>query len=211
MPEPVVASASETLRDAEEHLRLIRSVMERSTRYSTFSGYSGILVGATCAVGSGLQALADRHGPDSGAFLLRWFCVSLVCLLIDLALTKRRAAQVGKSIVSHLGRQMAGAAGPALAAALAITVLLVRRWLFVETYLVWSLCYGAAVCAVGLLSQRDVTALGISFVVAGLIGGFIVLLGPAELPGAGGPIFIACTFGLFHVAYGIRVARRDGW
>lgn len=211
MPEPVVATASEALRDAEEHLRLIRSVMERSTRYSTFSGYSGILVGATCAVGAVLQALADRNGPDSGAFLLRWFCVAFVCLLVDLALTKRRAARVGKSIVSHLGRQMAGAAGPALAAASALTFLLVRRWLFLETYLVWSLCYGAAVCAVGLLSQRDVMWLGLAFVAAGLVGSLVVALGPADLPCAGGPGFVACTFGLFHAVYGIHVARRDGW
>ena len=48
------------LDEARENLRVIRQVMERSTKYSTLSGLSGVLVGLVAIVG----VLATAHVGD---------------------------------------------------------------------------------------------------------------------------------------------------
>ena len=40
-----------SLDEARDHLRVIRQTMERSTQYSTLSGWSGILIGIVAIVG----------------------------------------------------------------------------------------------------------------------------------------------------------------
>ncbi len=68
---------------------------------------------------------------------------------------------------------------------------------------VWMLCYGLAICAVGLFSVKPVSVLGAAFVLAGAV---TLLLPPsAQLP------MMALTFGGFHIGYGILMARRHGW
>jgi hypothetical protein len=56
----VVTSAGE----AEEHLRVIRQAMERSTKHSTLSGLSGILVGLQALVGYFLTRDVALNAPD---------------------------------------------------------------------------------------------------------------------------------------------------
>ena len=65
------------------------------------------------------------------------------------------------------------------------------------------LCYGLAICAVGLFSVRPVSFLGAAFVLAGALTLF--LSGPSHL------YMMALTFGGFHILYGLWTARRDGW
>jgi len=92
--------------------------MERSTKYSTFSGLSGVLAGIASIVGC-LVTGAVSHtvpSPDAfrGLFLAIWASVILFAIGADYLLTKRRAAQVGKRILSRLGKQMALASAPGL-------------------------------------------------------------------------------------------------
>src|SRR5947209_19460690 len=87
-------------REAEENLRFIRSLMERSTKYSTFSGLSGILAGFASIVGCVVtRSLAQRHpgiAEFKAVFLLTWSLVILFAVGTDFLLQKRRAATVGK-------------------------------------------------------------------------------------------------------------------
>src|SRR5579871_2585605 len=97
-------------REAEENLRVIRELMERSTKYSTFSGLSGVLAGTASIVGCIATSLLAQRYPDPGAFrtsfLMIWSLVILLAIGGDFLLTKRRATRVGKRIVSRLGKQM---------------------------------------------------------------------------------------------------------
>src|SRR5215467_14331326 len=94
------------VQEAQENLRVIRELMERSTRYSTFSGLSGVCAGLVSIFGCVLQRFwVPSLAPTAraSAFLLDWTVVIALAIGIDFLLTKRRAPQVGKTINSRLG------------------------------------------------------------------------------------------------------------
>ena len=190
---------------AQENLRIIRNLMERSTRYSTFSGLSGVLAGTASIVGCLVtRALTTRGGvEDNGAFLLTWSLVIVFAIGADYLLMKRRAKRVGKTIVSQLGKQMLLASAPGLGTGALLTLFLLQHGLMVHVYPVWMLCYGSAVAAVGLFSQREVSSLGAAFVLAGAATLF--------LPVAFGLPAMGLVFGGFHIVYGLIMSRKDGW
>ena len=194
------------LREAEENLRVIRELMERSTKYSTFSGLSGILAGLYSIVGCIVTSLLPAASTDAPAFripfLVTWSLVIFCAVATDALLMKRRAARVGKRIVSRLGKQMIYAAGPGLGTGALLTLWLARHNLITSVYPVWMLCYGIAVCAVGQFSQREVKTLGVAF----LLTGTLCLL----VPGLGLGL-MALAFGGFHIAYALVISRKDGW
>ena len=151
-------------REAEENLRVIRALMERSTKFSTFSGLSGICAGLASIVGC---VVTHRLGPDptnfAVAFLFTWSVVIVVAVGVDYLLMKRRAARVGKRVLSRLGKQMVIASAPGLGAGAMLTLYLLQHKLLADVYPVWMLAYGIAVCATGLFSQREVSYLGAGF------------------------------------------------
>lgn len=185
--------------EASENLRVIRELMERSTRHSTFSGLSGILAGSAAILGA---ILTHNLQPKSGKiFLLIWSAVVLFALTNDYFLTKRRARGVGKRIISRLGKQMALASVPGLGMGALMTLFFWQHNLLDYIYPVWMLCYGIAVLAVGLFSQREVSYLGCAFLVAGAVN---LLLFPAH-----GLMGMAFSFGGLHIIYGILIGRKD--
>ena len=194
-------------REAEENLRVIRQLMERSTKYSTFSGFSGVLAGAASIVGCLVTGWLAKTYTDPAAFrsafLLTWSLVIVFAVGADYLLTKRRAARVGKRILSRLGKQMLIASAPGLGTGALLTLYFLQRNLLTDIYAFWMLCYGVAVCAVGLFSQREVSYLGAAF----LLAGALTLLFLPHL----GLLMMALAFGGFHILYGIAVSRKDGW
>lgn len=193
-------------REAEENLRVIREVMERSTKYSTFSGLSGVLAGVASIIGCLVTWTLLYHPPNTDGFripfFLTWTVVLLFSITADYLIMKRRAVRVGKRIVSRLGKQMVYAAGPGLGTGALLTLWLLQHDMLTSIYPIWMLCYGIAVCAVGQFSQREVKVLGVAF----LLAGAMTMLMPSL-----GLFMIAVTFGGFHIIYAIVMSRRDGW
>jgi len=205
---PVLRSFPEPdAREAEENLRSIRELMERSTRHSTFSGLSGVMAGSASIVGCVVtQALTQRSLPTGEFridFVTIWALVITAAIGMDYLLTKRKAARVGKRIISRLGKQMVIGAGPGLGTGAMLTLFFMQRNIITEIYPMWMLCYGCAVSSVGLFSQREVLYLGAAFLVAGA-------LTLALIPTWGLPM-MAVTFGGFHIGYGLAMSRKDGW
>ncbi len=199
------------LEEARENLRVIRQTMERSTKYSTLSGLSGVLVGCVAIVGVWLTYFLSRTGLPADGFAphsllplaLIWSSVLVLAIGIDFLANKRRAARVGKSVFSPLGWHIVLAALPGFLAGAALTVFFVQHGLLYSVWGAWMLCYGLAICAVGLFSIKPVSALGGAFVLAGMA----TLLLPARL----GLPMMALAFGGFHIGYGVLMARRHGW
>jgi hypothetical protein len=193
-------------REAQENLRIIRGLMERSTKHSTFSGYSGILAGLASIVGcmatSSLVSRGSGTPEFRQSFLAIWSSVILFALTCDYLLTKRRAEGVGKRILSRLGKQMVLGATPGLGTGGLLTFVLLQHNLINTVYAVWMLCYGIAVSAVGQFSQREVSYLGAAFLCAGAL----TICTPSL-----GLTMMAIAFGGFHMAYGIAMSRKDGW
>ncbi|HLK60263.1 MAG TPA: hypothetical protein VKU00_27115 [Chthonomonadaceae bacterium] len=194
-------------REAEENLRVIRGLMERSTKHSTFSGVSGVLAGvasiAGCLITNSLRQTVLHPADYQADFLVTWTLVICFAIGADYLLTKRRAAMVGKRILSHLGKQMTIASAPGLGTGVLVTLYFLQHGILDQIFPIWMLCYGIAVCAVGLFSQREVTYLGAAFLGTGAITLF--------LPPQWGLPMMAVAFGGFHIGYGILMGRKDGW
>ena len=197
------------LDEAREHLRVIRQTMERSTKYSTLSGLSGVLIGLTAIIGvliSQRIIMAAPHPERKIQLLLGalWLAVLAVAVSIEFVCNKRRAARIGKRVASPLGAHIIVAALPSFIAATVLTAFfLIHQQLFSSVWGVWMLCYGLAICAVGLFSVRPVTYLGAAFVLAGAV----TLLLPNQIH----LFMMALTFGGFHIVYGVLMARKHGW
>ncbi len=197
---------------AAENLRVIRDMMERSTKHSTFSGLSGVLAGSYSIIGALLQWLWIPNAfplYPIRSFLILWSIVIACTIGTDFLLTKRKAARVGKTVRSRLGRQMILAAGPALFTGALLTLVFAQMQTFAPIYPLWMLSYGTAICAVGLFSQKEVSWLGWAFLTAGFVTlALQVVTLRSETVGLA---MTALSFGGFHIVYGIAVSRRDGW
>jgi hypothetical protein len=200
----VVTSASE----AEEHLRVIRQAMERSTKHSTLSGLSGVLAGLYALAAAFFAPTAITTLSQKALFCLTWGATLTLAGLTDILLTKRRAAQVGKRAFSPLGAQLSRAAAPGLLLGVGVTLfhLLHPQALGTYVYGMWILSYAVALLAVGMLSRKEVSVMGWAFLIAGIVAlvlpeGFIV--GPRAL--------MAVTFGGFHIVYGLWMGTKYGW
>jgi hypothetical protein len=199
--------------EAQENLRVIRDLMERSTKYSTFSGFSGVFAGLVSIAGAIIQQFVINPLPEatrSAAFLLNWSLVVALAIGADFMLTKRRAPLVGKTILSRLGKQMVFAAGPGLGMGGLLTLALLKLGHVEYVYPFWMLTYGTAVSAVGLFSQKEVQRLGWAFLGAGVLTLGLQAVAPASAAQLG-LAMTAVTFGGLHIAYGLSVSRRGGW
>ena len=200
----IVTSAGE----AEEHLRVIRQAMERSTKHSTLSGLSGVLAGCYAIVAAVLAPTRLESWEEKLLFVAIWGAALLLSLVTDALLTKRRAAQVGKRAFSPLGAQLARAVAPGLLAGAGITLFHLLHPEALGTYLygLWILCYAVALLAIGMFSRREVSIMGWAFLATGVVAlllpaGFII--GPRAL--------MALTFGGFHIVYGLWMGLKYGW
>jgi hypothetical protein len=199
------------LEEARENLRVIRQTMERSTKYSTLSGLSGVLIGLTAVTGVvisqvSLARAGASHTLDRTDYLHLgpiWLGVLALAVAIEFACNKRRAAEVGKRVASPLGAHILVAALPSFFGAVLLTLFFYLHGLAPFVWGVWMLCYGLAICAVGLFSVRPVSYLGAAFVLAGAVT--LLLPAPYHLP------MMAVAFGGFHIVYGVLMARKHGW
>ncbi len=203
----IVTSAGE----AEEHLRVIRQAMERSTKHSTLSGLSGVIVGLLALAGCALTqtVVKDAPSPDwKYMFVGVWAAVLILALVTDYVLTKRRAARVGKRAFSPLGRHLTRAAAPGFISGVALCLFYVLHPGQIGAYLygIWMLCYAVSLLAVGMFSIREVSILGWAFLAAGATT--LLLPGDFFLTPR---IMMAVTFGGFHIVYGIWMGNKYGW
>ena len=199
------------LEEARENLRVIRQTMERSTKYSTLSGLSGVLIGLTAIVSVVVtsRVLDGRlHAHQSAQAVypelgLLWLIELALAVGIEFACNKRRARHIGKRVASPLGAHILVAALPSFVAALALTAFFALHGLAPFVWGIWMLTYGLAICAVGLFSVRPVSYLGAAFVLAGAV----TLLLPVQYS----LLMMGLTFGGFHIVYGVLMAKRHGW
>lgn len=198
------------LEEACANLRHIRDVMERSTRHSTFSGRSGLLVGLWAILGVAVTHYVVQSGPIAESslhihlalFAATWLAVLLVSAATDYLLTKRPAVAVGKTVFSPLGARVAQAIAPGFFAGLAISLYLVATHQVAHVWAFWMICYGLAGCAVGNFSVRPVSVLAWAFLLAGCATLF--------LPVSWGLGMMALSFGGFHIAYGLWTGLTRG-
>jgi hypothetical protein len=202
--------------EIQDELASIRSLMERSSKFISLSGLSGILAGVYALIGAGLAYNIIQTDPlyihtykDSSVGLFygcEGFClptpvrllviagiVLIASILTGIILSIRKAKRKGQSFWSKTSRELLfHMAVPLIAGGLVIIIFIARGYygVVVPVSLIF---YGLALVAAGNFTFAGVKSLGLCEIILGLIA--------ALFPGYG-LYFWAFGFGILHIIYG---------
>jgi len=185
-------------RDPADQLRFIRRTMEAAGAFTAVSGAGQIAVGSIGLV----AAMMAAQTSTSGRWLAVWLGAAVVAVAVSGLTIARKAARLHLPLWSGPTRRFAISFFPALVAGAILTLFLFPTEVADRLPGVWLLVYGAGVTAGGAASLRLVPVMGVC-----LMG-----IGAAALaaPAAWGDGFMAFGFGVVHILFGIRLARRHG-
>lgn len=201
-----MSSPNESLQTLAE----IRDLMNRSSKFLSLSGLSGISAGIVALVGAGVAHLKLNTGYLSyeGAGLLTnstrrevfefllidGACVLLAAILLGVFFTVRKARHLGESVWNAASKRLLVSLLIPLATGGIFCLALLNYGIVWVTFPATLIFYGLALLNASRYTLRDVEYLGISQVVVGLISLF--LTGYNLLMWAFG-------FGVLHIIYGM--------
>jgi len=202
-------------KDIYEDISSIKTIMERSTKFISLSGLSGIMAGIYALIGAGIayslipmhleRKLFDRSSdqPIVGAYQTRenltiyLFIVAVTVLVLSVGtgiwLTTRKAKRRGQAVWNPSSRALLkNGLLPLLTGGCFVIILLTKHHygIIAPGCLVF---YGLALVAASQYTFGDVRWLGIMEIILGLIA----LLFPGY-----GLLFWALGFGVLHILYG---------
>jgi hypothetical protein len=197
-----------------EHLREIRSLMERSSRFISLSGLSGIAAGIFALIGAAAVYVYFDISPfddhlvyyaDVVAAERSWGIDYLTFFFLDAALvfifavaggiffTTRKAKQKGQKIWDKLTQKLLLNLLIPLAAGGIFCLALMKHGEFGLVAPATLVFYGLALVNAGKYTLSDIHYLGLSEIVLGLIASFYIGYGLE---------FWAIGFGVLHIIYG---------
>jgi hypothetical protein len=218
--------------DAEDHLRIIRSLMEKATIYRAISAQAALIGGVLAVLAGGLlaggndpfvKALASSKMHAANAevygFQLKWIAVLALCLAANFFFLYRDAQRRGEPFVSPGMRTALRAMVPALFTGAVVTSLWARDLL----PQMWMIFYGLAVLSTAHFAPGSLIRLGWAFLLTGLTLAIVdgeTYMGlrehvaipdpaPKAVPAWTYPdALMACIFGGYHLIYAACTLRR---
>ena len=218
--------------DAEDHLRIIRSLMEKATIYRAISAQAALIGGVLACIAGGLLAgshdvflkLLEKSQIDPAnrevfGFQLKWFVVLVLTGAANFYFLYRDALRRGEAFVSPGMKTALTAMTPALFAGGVFSTL----WSVEGMPQIFMIFYGLALLSTAHFAPRSLIRLGWAFLLSGLA---LVMLNGKELlhlvdhvtipdrtPKAPPPwtypdALMACTFGAYHLIYAACTTRR---
>lgn len=195
---PGPMAQSEAIRALAE----IRSVVDRSTRYSTFSALSGFLAGGAALLGSGFCGRWTQipgASPDDWNFVKVWAGVFIFAAVQYGMLTALKARKRGEAFWTPIARTAFNALlGPFIAGFL-MTLAVVKTGDFQYLPTMWLILYGCGLWSVSFFSPTFLRWLGVAFMILGVVA-FLI----KEYSG----LWLGLGFGGLHVVFGIVVLMR---
>jgi hypothetical protein len=200
--------------EAEDHLRVIRSLMERATIYRAIS--------APTALAGGLLALAtsaaiwwsdqrDAPGFDARLFAEIWLVILAVVLAINAFFVRREARRDGRVFLSSGARLALRAVAPCLILPGATTIWFFENAAPIDKEIlvaVWIIFYGLSLLATALFAPRSLVMLGWAFLLSGVVYLFWPKSFLTDSHGLVPNLAMGFTFGLYHLVYAICVWPR---
>ncbi len=191
--------------EAEENLRVIRSLMEKATVYRAVSA-PGALVGGLCSVLLSLVALTKSSPMEPTRFVEPWLAVLLITAVANFGLLWRDAVRRGEPFVSPGMRLALRAMIPALlGGALCLCIRAENGFALIAS--LWVLFYGISLLAASHFAPKSICWLGRAFFAAGagLLLGSSQISAWARLTHHSGiaHAIMGGTFGLFHLLYAV--------
>jgi hypothetical protein len=201
-----------------ETLAEIRALMERSSRFISLSGLSGVFAGIFALLGvaalalrfelpytlEGYQSRAinvyGNPNPDFYRFILVDALIILVAsLAIVILLTTRRARRNNLPIWDKSARRVLWNMFIPLSAGGLFCLVLLMHGFVALVAPATLLFYGLALLNTSKYSLPDIRYLALSEISLGLVGSFFI---------GYGLFFWAIGFGLFHILYGARMYQK---
>lgn len=198
---------------AEESIKVIRDIMERSAGYTIFSGLSGIIAGLLSLIGCYLseQVWAGEQTIDQNAhYLIIWFSILALAIVQDRVLAERKARKSGQTTWTPATYQAIKAILPGMCLAFALSL---RALIIYDYDAIPAICilgYAVSLCAAGMFSIYELRVFGVVQLVTGVIALFLPLIPRFNHPQTA-LYFMALSFGVYHIIYGLIMWRKYGW
>lgn len=200
---------------AEEHLRVIRSLMERATIYRAISAPTALVGGITALLVTGYLFWRSRAGTGlsttamSREFTASWLVAPAIGVAANTLFLWRGAVRGQRPFFSPGLRLALRSISPSILLAAVFTFAVARAPnVVVPTVLTvsWILLYGLALLATSAFSPRSLSILGWCFVLSGCL--CLLLLSTRSVGGETlwdshdqATLAMGLTFGIFHLVY----------
>ncbi len=199
---------------AIEHLRIIRTLMERAHIYRALSATAALFGGVLALIVSCLGFFRTEYVTSASLsgreFLASWMILLALSTILNLLLLMRESKGRGQAFVTDGLRMALRAVVPPLMVGgiLGICLIIFKEEIALAA-LVWILCYGLALLSTANFAPKSVIRLGRAFVAGGIALTIIWSLNPGTILGqssqAMASLFLGLTFGFFHIIYSVAV------
>jgi hypothetical protein len=199
--------------EIQEDLTLIRSMMERSSRFISLSGLSGVFAGLFALAGSiytfllfdqaGISYFDGIQRVYSIDIIIELSLVGLVILILALVsgvfFTVRKSKRNGLPIWTKATKEMLVQLSFPLACGGIFSIALLYHHLYALVAPTTLLFYGLALVSAGKYTFSDIRYLGLLQILLGILSLF--LLGY-------GLVFWTIGFGILHILYGLVMFKK---
>lgn len=185
----------------------IRSMMERSSKFLSLSGWAGIMAGLYALAGAYFAHSAFGFNPDELFYSspnlasVIWLAIGILVLALITAIyfSKRKADGNGENIWNATSRRLLSSMAVPLVAGGAFILILMAHGLIGLIAPLMLLFYGFALVNAGYYTITEVKVMGMVQIVLGLSGAWFIEYGF---------LLWAVGFGLVHIIYGIYMHFR---
>ena len=191
----------------QEDIAHIHTMMERSSRFISLSGLSGVGAGIVALIAAGLAYywmqeqgglyMDNRHFNDSGLLtklIITGLAALATALFSGIFFTLKKSRRQQQPVWNALTRRLLLSLALPLAAGGLFCIALMMQGYFVFVAPATLVFYGLALVNAGKYTFKDIEFLGIGELILGLAGMFFT---------GYGLLFWAAGFGLLHIVYGI--------
>jgi len=196
-----------------DDIEAIKDIMDRSTKFLSLSGLSGVLAGSFALVAAylsyqvvydGQDYLSYRIADTSRDTLVSLILIGSVTILLSLVsgvwLTTRKARELGQSIYDKQAQRMIGHLAVPLITGGLVCLILLYYGLVGLVAPMTLIFYGLALENASKFAHKSMRYLGWLEILLGLIA--MIFIGR-------GLIFWAIGFGVLHIVYGIVMYMND--
>ena len=200
-------------KDILKEIGQIRSMMEKSSKFMSISGLSGVLIGCLALLGAiwaylmvygtkNLFGYRDYYVLDEQVLwklILLALLILAVSISIGIIMAKSKARKVGQSIWNPTSKALLKAMAIPLLTGGLFSIILISKGVFGLVSSTLLIFYGLSLTAASVFTFREVRVLGILEIILGLLA--------LTFPGYG-VLFWAIGFGVLHIVYGLIVHKK---
>lgn len=185
----------------------IRSMMERSSKFLSLSGWAGIMAGIYALTGAYLAHFVFNFKPDSatyiyynfGELILLALGVLLVSLITAVLFSKKKAADKGEQVWNSISKRLLASMSVPLVIGGVLILFFMSNDLYGLIAPTTLIFYGISLYNAGNFTIDEVRWMGFVQIALGLINIWFLSFGL---------LFWAIGFGVIHLIYGIYMHFR---